>query len=69
MTPRQYRVTRDVPKDEPYNWAHRDVKAGEIFEAFTGPTYGSCDEEHGIVLTGEQGAFFEFPLDAVESFP
>lgn len=65
MSPVKYRVTRDVSKDEKYNWLGRAVTEGETFDAFTGCTYGSCNEEVEVALD-DNGAFFGFPLDAVE---
>lgn len=63
------RVTRFVPGNEPGNFLGRDVNPGEVFWTFDGVTYGSCDEETGIVLIESsfaKGPFFEFPRDAVE---
>ena len=68
MTPVKYIVTRDVAKDEPNNCADRDVAAGEIFEAYDRSTWGAVDDENGIALTGPDGEFFEFPLNAVGEF-
>lgn len=63
-----YSVTRDVPQDEPFNWAGRDVRAGEFLFEFLGTTYGCCDEVNGVVVTWDPdggGEFFEFPRTAV----
>lgn len=62
----RYRVTRTVAKDEPGNYADREVAEGEVFAEFGGCSYGSCDVDNGVVLENERGAFFEFPRDAVE---
>jgi hypothetical protein len=73
MTAKRYRVTRDVPDNDPHNWLGRDAKAGEEFDEFTGPSYG-CDSEArslGNVLLENpaHSTFFEFPGDAVEVAP
>jgi hypothetical protein len=62
------RVVRDVAASEPHNYLHRDVKAGEVFYAFTRPVYGSVDFVNGVALSEAEGEypFFEFPRDAVE---
>lgn len=65
MTPLKYRVTRTVGKNDPLNWLGREVAEGETFDAFIGCTYGSCNEAVEVVLDNN-GAFFGFPLDAVE---
>ena len=60
-------VMRDVPANEPYNYAGRDVKAGEILYIFTLCTYGCVDTTREIALseTGDY-PFFGFPLDTIE---
>jgi hypothetical protein len=65
MTTR-FRVTRNVADGEEHNWAGRSVFRGEHFTEFEGCSYGSCDEVNGVVLTGPDDTFFEFPRDAVE---
>jgi hypothetical protein len=61
----RYEVTRDVPAGEKHNHAGRDVHAGEVFDGFSGATWGSVDEDNGVALTGPAGEFFEFPVNAV----
>ena len=63
----RYRVTRDVPADEPHNELGRAVKAGELFYPFHGATWGAVDDENGGIALCETpaGAFFEFPESAV----
>jgi hypothetical protein len=68
IKPKKVRVTRDVDIDEPHNYSHRDVWAGEIFYTCMLPTYNCVDIIGGIALTErpDQYPFFEFPKDAVE---
>lgn len=68
-TPKRYRVTRDVGKDEKNNWHGADVAAGTLFYRFRGVAYGSCDEVNGVALTEDPDGgfpFFEFPRNAVQ---
>jgi hypothetical protein len=61
------RVVRDVDIDEPGNYSHRDVWAGEIFYTCVQATYGCIGA--GLALTERSDGgypFFEFPRDAVE---
>lgn len=68
-TAQRVTVTRPVADGERNNWLGRAAEPGERFTIFAGATYGSCDEEAGIVLTESddpaQGPYFEFPRDAV----
>jgi hypothetical protein len=68
LQPRRVRVTRDVDIDEPHNYSHRDVWAGEIFYTCTLATYNCVDTYNGVALTEypNKYPFFEFPIDAVE---
>jgi len=62
-----YRVTRDVPADEPHNDLGRAVQAGELFYLYHGATWGAVDDEGGGIALCEtpRGSFFEFPESAV----
>lgn len=64
----RYRVTRDVPNEDPYNWLGRAVSKGEEFDEFTGVTYGCCDDRNEVALENprRRRSFFGFPRDAVE---
>jgi hypothetical protein len=60
-----YRVTRYVAADEPHNDYGSAVAVGSVFPEARGPLYGAVDLDNGIALAGVDGAFFEFPRDAV----
>lgn len=67
QTVRRAVVVRDVAKDEPHNYLHRDVAAGEVFYDFIWNTYG-CVSDFGVALSEQPGEhpFFEFPANAIQ---
>jgi hypothetical protein len=68
--PRQYRLTRDMPKDAPGNCFPRDLTAGEVLWWCTAPYAAGLNSDNGVMLTerpdgGSPG--YEVPLSAVEA--
>jgi len=67
MRPKRVSVIVGLPKDDPRNYANRDIHAGEILWEFMETTYG-CIGWNGIALSEEPNIypFFEYPEEFVE---
>lgn len=63
-------LVRDVTKDE-CRWLDRDMKRGEKFRVYKGPTYGAISkagvavQEAAAGEMGDEGPFIELPADAL----
>ncbi|MCW2933897.1 MAG: hypothetical protein JWM19_4859 [Actinomycetia bacterium] len=68
---RQYRLTRDLPKDAPGNCFPRDLKAGDLlYQCTAAYAAGLADGDSGVMLTDSpDGGYpgYEVPLSAVEA--
>jgi ADP-ribose pyrophosphatase len=68
--PSMYRLTRDLPQDEPGNFFPRDLRVGDLRYRCIAPYAASLAGDDGVMLTEDpDGGYpgYEVPLSAVEA--